>query len=312
MILRLACTAAARAGLSMGLGMLAACGGGGAPDTAPAGTASGAAPVVSAPPLPPPPQSTDTVTPDGWRLVWQDEFDTDGLPDPAKWAYDTHRNADGWYNGELQYYSQGRVENARIQGGKLIITARRERLTSAADHGNQDYTSARLYTKGKAAWTYGRWEIRAKLPCALGTWPAIWMLGNGIPDTGVWPLDGEIDIMEQKGFDAGEKTRVLGTVHTQTNHGGNSLGASAALPAACTGFNTYHLEWDATSIRIGVNGATHFVYANPQNGDVNEWPFSRPQYLLLNVAVGGTLGGAVRDDQLPASMEVDYVRVYQR
>jgi beta-glucanase (GH16 family) len=249
---------------------------------------------------------------DGWRLVWNDEFSTDGAVDNSKWAFDTHRNKDGWYNGELQYYSQNRLENARVEGGKLIITARRERLTSAPDYGNQNYTSARLYTKGKASWTYGRWEVRAKLPCAVGTWPAIWTLGDGIPDTGVWPLDGEIDIMEQKGFDAGEKTRVLGTVHTQAFHGGGSKGKTISLPTSCTDFNTYQMEWDENNIRIGVNGSFYFTYTNPKNGNENEWPFFKPQHLLLNVAVGGVLGGTPRDEQLPASMEIDYVRVYQR
>jgi beta-glucanase (GH16 family) len=233
-------------------------------------------------------------------------------PTARNWAYDTHRNKAGWYNNEKQYYSQSRAENARVESGALIITVRKERLTAAADYGNQDYSSARLYTKGKANWTYGRWEIRAKLPCALGTWPAIWMLGDGIPDSGTWPLDGEIDIMEQKGFDAGEKTRVLGTVHTQAFHAGTSKGASIYLPTACTQFNTYQMEWDEERIQIGVNGAFYFNYVNPKNGDVNEWPFFRPQHLLLNVALGGVLGGSVRDDQLPAQMEIDYVRVYQR
>jgi len=274
--------------------------------------------IPSGSPAPPPGSvvpSEPVIPPiDGWKLVWNDEFSTstNGLPDAAKWAYDTYRNPTGWFNGELQYYSQNRTENARVEDGKLIITARRERLSSAADHGNQNYTSARLYTKGKASWTYGRWEIRAKLPCALGTWPAIWMLGDGIPDTGVWPLDGEIDIVEQKGFDAGEKTRVLGTVHMQAYHGGNSKGKTVSLPAACTDFNVYQMEWDESRIQIGVNGTHYFTYTNPKNGNVNEWPFFKPQHLLLNVAVGGVLGGTVRDDQLPASMEIDYVRVYLR
>jgi len=290
--------------------LLMACGGGQSEALVTPGS-SNTTPNETIPQVPPP--LTPEIPPiAGWRLVWNDEFDVEGLPDSSKWAYDTHRNTDGWYNGELQYYSRNRPENARVEGGKLIITARRERLTTLPDFGNQNYTSARLFTKGKASWTYGRWEIRAKLPCALGTWPAIWMLGDGIPDTGVWPLDGEIDIMEQKGLDAGEKARVLGTVHTQTFHGGNSKGGTLALPSACTDFNIYQMEWDENGIRIGVNGVPYFAYSNPNNGNVNEWPFSRPQHLLLNVAVGGVLGGTVRDEQLPASMEIDYVRVYQR
>lgn len=244
----------------------------------------------------------------GWQLVWQDEFDQGQAPDTAKWAYDTERNKQGWWNNELQYYSAHRTENARVEGGKLHITARQERLTAEPDHGGQNYTSARLMTRGKASWTYGRFEIRAKLPCTLGTWPAIWMLGTG----GQWPQDGEIDILEQKGFNAAEKRQVLGTVHMQAHHGGGSLGATQALASACTDFNTYQMTWNAQRITIGVNGTDYFSYANPQNGDRSKWPFDRPQYLLLNVAVGGDLGGKVDSARLPASMEVDWVRVYQR
>ena len=243
----------------------------------------------------------------GWTLVWQDEFNTPGLPDPSKWVYDTEYNQRGWWNGELQYYSANRLENARVADGKLYITARQERLTSASDYGNQNYTSARLMTRGKASWTYGRFEIRAKLPCTLGTWPAIWMLGTG----GAWPQDGEIDIMEQKGFSITDKRQVLGTVHTAANNGGNSFGQTTDLPTACTDFNTYQMTWDADKIVMGVNGTDYFTYNNPRNGTA-QWPFDLDQYLLLNVAVGGVLGGAVDNANLPAAMEVDYVRVYRR
>lgn len=270
------------------LAALAACGGGDVP------------PVTAPDPLPP--------GLPGWQLVWNDEFDQAGLPDPAKWDYDTEYNQRGWWNQELQYYSRQRPENARVADGKLVITARRERLSSAPDFGGQNYTSARLITRGKASWTYGRFEVRAKLPCTLGTWPAIWTLGTG----GAWPADGEIDIMEQKGISAADKRAVLGTVHTQANHAGTALGATQSLPSACTDFNNYHMQWDAERIVIGVNGVDYFTYANPRNGRTTQWPFDRPQYLLLNVAVGGVLGGAVNDSGLPASMEVDYVRVYQR
>jgi beta-glucanase (GH16 family) len=251
----------------------------------------------------------DTITAlSGWTLVWQDEFNTSGLPDSSKWVYDTEYNQRGWWNGELQYYSANRLENARVADGKLFITARQERLTSASDYGNQNYTSARLMTRGKASWTYGRFEIRAKLPCTLGTWPAIWMLGTG----GAWPADGEIDIMEQKGFSNTDKRQVLGTVHTAANNGGNSLGETTPLPTACTDFNTYQMTWDADKVVIGVNGVNHFTYINPRNGNRAQWPFDRDQYLLLNVALGGALGGAIDNANLPASMEVDYVRVYSK
>lgn len=251
--------------------------------------------------------NTSTQLP-GWTLVWQDEFNTPGLPDSSKWIYDTEYNQRGWWNGELQYYSANRLENARVADGKLLITARQERLTSASDYGNQNYTSARLMTRGKASWTYGRFEIRAKLPCTLGTWPAIWMLGTG----GAWPADGEIDIMEQKGFSNTDKRQVLGTVHTAANNGGNSLGETTSLPTACTDFNTYQMTWDADKVVMGVNGLDYFTYNNPRNGNRAPWPFDRDQYLLLNVAVGGALGGAIDNANLPASMEVDYVRVYRK
>ena len=275
---------------------LAACGGGLESSTTPPNTPSNA-------------DTGNTSTAlSGWTLVWQDEFNTPGLPDSSKWAYDTEYNQRGWWNGELQYYSANRLENARVADGKLLITARQERLTSAPDYGNQNYTSARLMTRGKASWTYGRFEIRAKLPCTLGTWPAIWMLGTG----GAWPADGEIDIMEQKGFSITDKQQVLGTVHTAANNGGNSLGQTTRLPTACTDFNTYQMTWEADKVVVGVNGVDYFTYNNPRNGNRAHWPFDRNQYLLLNVAVGGNLGGPVANANLPAAMEVDYVRVYRR
>jgi beta-glucanase (GH16 family) len=250
---------------------------------------------------------------DGWMLVWSDEFSTAGLPNSSKWTYDIERNKLGWYNNELQYYSNARLDNARVQNGNLVITARQERLTSAADYGGQNYTSARLITRGLASWTYGFWEVRAKLPCGLGTWPAIWMLGTG----GKWPDDGEIDILEQKGTSAAEKLQILGTVHTKAyNWAGGSKGvakgASTSLPNACTSFNNYQMTWDADRVSIGVNGVNYFVYPNPKNASQQEWPFNAPQYLILNLAMGGDLGGNIDTTKLPAQMEVDYVRVYRR
>lgn len=246
----------------------------------------------------------------GWTLAWSDEFGTDGLPDASKWDHDTERNAVGWFNNELQYYARERLENARVEGGRLIITARKESLDSAPDHGGQSYTSARLVTRGQVAWTYGFMEVRAKTPCSRGTWPAIWMLGTG----GRWPEDGEIDLMEQTGWD---KTRVLGTVHTRAyNYFNGSLGvgrgASTVLANACTAFNRYQLTWTPDRIQIGVNDSVYMVFDNPKNGDWTRWPFDQPQYLILNVAMGGDLGGAVDAGFTADQMEVDYVRVYRR
>ena len=247
------------------------------------------------------------------RLVWSDEFDTPGLPDPGKWVHDISRNAVGWFNNELQYYATNRLENARVENGKLIITARQERLSTAPDFGGQNYTSARLITRGLSSWTYGYFDVRAKLPCGLGTWPAIWMLGTG----GLWPDDGEIDIMEQKGTSIAAKREVMGTLHTRAyNWSGGTLGvaqgAATPLPSACTSFNNYQMTWDADRLAIGVNGVNYFEFRNPKNGDTTQWPFNAPQFMILNVAVGGDLGGAVDNAALPAVMEVEYVRVYQR
>ncbi len=267
---------------------------------------------VTNPPVTTPPPVGGTIRPDGgvplgWKQVWADEFTADGLPDGSKWNYDTYANKTGWYNSERQYYARERLENARVSDGKLIITARKETLTSAADYGGQAYTSARLVTSGKQEWTYGFFEIRAKLPCGLGTWPAIWMLGKGT----AWPDDGEIDIMEHVGKEPG---RVLGTVHTGAyNHTlGTHKGAATMVPDACSAFHNYQLRWDADRILVGVDNVYYFQFDNAKDGDKRKWPFSAPQYLLLNLAIGGDLGGPVDDKIFPVQMEVDYVRVYQQ
>lgn len=244
--------------------------------------------------------------PAGWKMVWADEFNVDGLPDPAKWDYDTVANKTGWHNRELQYYGRARLTNTRVAEGKLMIMALKEKLTGAADYGGQSYTSGRLFTRGKVDWTYGFFEIRAKLPCGLGTWPAIWMLGQ----KGDWPLLGEIDIMEHVGKKKGE---ILGTVHTAAyNHKiGTQKGGAVMVPSACDAFHNYQMKWDADQIVVGVDDKYFFQFANPKDGDLKKWPFSAPQYLLLNLAIGGDLGGPVDDAIFPMKLEIDYVRVYQ-
>ncbi|GGY27109.1 hypothetical protein GCM10007387_06460 [Pseudoduganella albidiflava] len=244
--------------------------------------------------------------PPGWKLAWADEFDVDGLPDPAKWDYDTAFNRTGWHNRELQYYTSARRENAEVKNGRLVITARKEALASMPDYGGQAYTSARLVTRGKASWTHGFIEVRAKLPCGPGSWPAIWMLGTG----GKWPADGEIDIMEHVGHKPGE---ILGSIYTNAQNWPRGTGKTSKtmVPDACGAFHDYQLTWTHDRILVGVDGRNYAELANPKDGDYDKWPFDRPQYLLLNVAVGGDLGGAVRDDSLPWRMEVEYVRVFQ-
>jgi len=247
--------------------------------------------------------------PAGYRLVWADEFNVDGLPDSTKWSYDTDRNQLGWYNHELQYYANGRPENSRVAGGSLIITARKEDLSTLPDWGQQHYSAARLVTRGKAEWTYGFIEIRAKLPCGRGSWPALWTVSA--PPQQAWPDDGEIDIMEHVGFDEGV---IHGTVHTLAyNHTRrNASSAIKKVTDACNAFHKYQLTWTAQQLKIGVDDRVYYQYSNDGSGNA-EWPFDSPQYLLLNIAVGGDWGGrlGVDDSIFPIRMDIDYVRVYQ-
>lgn len=247
--------------------------------------------------------------PAGYKLVWADEFETGPLPDPSKWAYDTHRNSAGWYNNERQYYAANRAENARVENGRLVITARKEDATPFPDGGGQEYTSARLFTKDRQSWTYGFFEIRAKLPCGLGTWPAIWTLA----DSGGWPDGGEIDIMEHVGFEQGV---VHGSVHTRAYHHAINTHRTNKVTRAdvCEQFHRYQLTWTPERITIGIDDRNYFSFRNDGSGDRAKWPFDRPQHLLLNIAVGGDWGGqrGVNPKAFPVSMEVDYVRVYQK
>jgi beta-glucanase (GH16 family) len=241
----------------------------------------------------------------GWKLIWQDEFDRDGIPDGQRWAYDVGGN--GWGNREKQFYTAFRPENARVEGGNLIIEARREKWEDSA------YTSARLVTKNKGNWTGGRFEIRAKLPLGRGTWPAIWMLPvNWNLGDGKWPDNGEIDIMEHVGHEPGI---VHASTHSRKNQWRNNSQRTATIPVpgAGTAFHTYALEWDAEEIRIYVDDH-HYFTSRKAGGDWTTWPFERDFYLILNLAVGGDWGAVkgIDENSFPQRMEVDYVRVYQR
>ena len=244
--------------------------------------------------------------PAGAVLVWSDEFSGARL-NARKWRFDTSRNKAGWYNGERQYYAPG-ARNASLRGGKLLIEARRERASGKADWGGQDYTSARLTTKGLASWTYGFFEVRAKLPCARGTWPAAWML----PDRGTWPAGGEIDIIEHVGS---EPNLLHATVHTElfTHSKGTQRGAKMRLPTSCSAFHRYQLDWRPDSLTIGVDGRAYMRVRNDEPGGRGAWPFDSPFHLILNLAIGGPWAGAkgIDDAALPQRFEVDYVRVWQ-
>ncbi len=238
---------------------------------------------------------------DNRTLVWSDEFETAGLPDPNKWTYD--EGGSGWGNNELQYYTRARPENARVENGLLVIEARKESF------GGRDYTSARLRSKGSGDWTYGRFEIRAKLPRGRGTWPAIWMLPTDRV-YGNWPASGEIDIMEHVGYDM---NRIHATVHTETfNHMlGTQIGTNIVTENVDTQFHVYTLEWRPGQVDVYVDDIRYFTATDNGTGPA-AWPFDQRFHLLLNVAIGGNWGAVqgVDDTIFPQRMEVDYVRVY--
>jgi beta-glucanase (GH16 family) len=237
-------------------------------------------------------------------LMWSDEFDYSGLPNPAKWSYDTAGNAGGWGNNEKQFYTQARLKNAEVKDGYLSITARKE------EYKGFQYTSARLVTKGKGDWLYGRMEIRAKIPDGRGMWPAIWMLPTDWAYGG-WPASGEIDIMENVGYNP---FVIVASAHTEKyNHSiGTQKNATINIPTCYSEFHVYTLEWEIKEYRVYVDDRLYFTFKNEGTG-YKVWPYDKRFHLLLNVAVGGNWGGAqgIDDSVFPRTMVVDYVRIYQ-
>lgn len=255
-----------------------------------------------------------------WQLVWSDEFDYTGVPDPDKWVIDV------WparkVNDEDQTYT-ARDKNLRVENGHLIIEAFKEQF------GGAEYTSGRLHSQGKGDFLYGRIEVRAKLPAGKGTWPAIWMLPSdpfkyatsckpgdawqGSPTCDAWPNSGEIDIMEHVGYEMGH---VHGTVHNEAYYWAKweQRKGRILLDDVAESFHNYELEWTPDDIRIYVDGHHYFTYVNEKNG-WQTWPYDQPFHLILNIAVGGMWGrsgGGIDDSIFPQRMEVDYVRVYER
>jgi len=224
------------------------------------------------------------------NLVWADEFDTNGAPDPANWTYDL--GAGGWGNQELQTYTNN-PENVIVEDDLLKITLKAN---------GSGYTSARLKSENLFEFTYGRVEFRAKLPEGGGTWPALWSLGANI-DTVSWPACGEMDIMEHVG---NNQNTVFGTVHLPGNSGGDAIGSSTNVSTASSEFHTYTLEWSAEAVQVLVDDMLYFTYPNTAST-----PFNADFFLIMNVAMGGTFGGDVDPNFVESTMEVDYVRVYQ-
>ncbi len=253
--------------------------------------------IMTPPPIPPEP-------PDGYELVWSDEFDGATI-DPANWTYDI--GGWGWGNGEAQYYTD-RPENARLQDGLLVIEGRQERFEEAY------YTSARLKTQGLIEFQYGYLEARIKVPEGRGMWPAFWMLGADFgrndddPTTSNWPEVGEIDIMEYVGK---EPTLVYGTLHGPGYAGATGLGNLYRHDGpVADDFHTYAIEWDVDGIRWFFDGEQYGEKRRDIVGD--RWVFDKPFFFILNLALGGTFPGPIGlDVEFPKYMYVDYVRVYQ-
>jgi len=237
------------------------------------------------------------------KLVWEENFDYVGLPNPEKW--EAQVGGHGWGNNELQYYTENK--NVWVDGEKLIIEARRESIEG------KEVTSARIRTRGKGDWQYGKIEVRAKLPKGLGCWPAIWMMPTHMEGQ-KWPNCGEIDIMEHVAY---MKDTVISTVHTAAyNHiKKTQRGGEKVVEGITENFLVYSVVWDAKQMVFRVEDDIIFTYAPCQDGVVteNEWPYDKPFHLILNLAFGGNWGGArgVDLDVLPARFEIDYVRVYQ-
>ena len=244
------------------------------------------------------------------HLVWSDEFETDGAIDDTKWFHQTQLpNGSSWYNGEVQHYTN-RTANAMVDNGFLKIVAKKETFT---DQGvTKQYTSARL--NSKFAFTYGKVEVRAKLPTGAGTWPAIWMLGKNVNENGGywdtqgygtagWPACGEIDIMEHWGFN---QNYVQSAIHTPSSYGNTVNLGGQTVSTASSEFHIYTFEWTPQKLIFSVDSVTHYTY-NPPVKDATTWPFDAEQYLLLNIAIQQ----GIDPNFTQSTMEIDYVKVYQ-
>jgi beta-glucanase (GH16 family) len=263
--------------------------------------------------------SVATASAADWKLVWSDEFNYTGLPDAKKWG-----NEVGFIrNRELQYYTKGRKENARVENGMLVIESRKEKFKNPDYRPDSrsrrwkysreyaDYTSASVTTQGKATWRHGRIEVRAKLPTGRGTWPAIWMLGTNIREVG-WPKCGEIDILENVGY---APNKIHANIHCEKyNHArGTGKGASITVEKPFEKFHVYAVEWSGEKMDFYVDNKKYFTYENEGSGEA-AWPYDKEHYLILNTAIGGSWGGqkGIDDSIFPQRFYIDYVRVYQK
>lgn len=230
----------------------------------------------------------------GRKLLWSDEFNYSGEPNPAYWSYEVGKVR----NDEAQYYTDNRRENARVEDGNLVVEARKE------DYKGSKYTSASVISLDKYEFTYGRLEFRAKFTAARGTWPALWTLGGY-----KWPIDGEIDVMENIGFNPKD---VFQAVHKGTSSNKTSKGQFFDKKINTSDYNIYAIEWTKDKIDFYINGDKNFTVKGDLSDPTN-WPFTKDQFIIMNIAIGGGWGGqqGIDDSTFPHFMHVDYVRVYE-
>lgn len=243
-----------------------------------------------------------------WNLVWSDEFDGEGLPDASKWSYNIGNW--GWGNNELQYYTEGKVENARQENGNLIIEAHK-------NENDKYWSSARLTTQGRTSFLYGRVEFRAKVPRGRGTWAAGWLLGDTYRDEISWPYCGEIDVLECVGYEIDDSTGSglnHATCHTRAYYfkQGNQIGSEIEIDSMDTKFHTYAVEWYPNRIEGYLDGEHYYTYDKIANEE--EWPFHQAQNIIINLAIGGGWGGAKGVDSSYDSHQyiLDYIRIYEK
>jgi len=247
----------------------------------------------------------DAVPAEKWKLVWCDEFDYQGVPDPEKWGYEV-----GFLrNNESQYYTQARRENVRVENGHLILEGRKESFLPEKGP-SAAYTSGSITTRHKASWKYGRFEVRAKLPQGKGVWPAIWMLGTAYGNDADWPMCGEIDILEYVGK---EPDTIYATIHYGESEKGHKKDMGRhVFPAPFNDFHVYAMEWSFDRIDFFFDGVKYHTIRLDQAGTGEKNPFRKPFYLLINLALGGSWGGEIDDSIFPQKYLIDYVRVYQQ
>ena len=239
--------------------------------------------------------------------MWSDEFNGEGLPDTSKWNFNIGNW--GWGNNELQYYTENETKNVRQENGNLIIEAHK-------NSNDEGWTSARLTTQGKETFLYGRVEFRAKVPSGRGTWAAGWFLGDDYVDEVSWPYCGEIDVLECVGFEIDDLTGNglnHATCHTRSYYfkQGNQIGSDIEVENMQNQFHVYAMEWYPSEIKAFVDGVHYYTY--DKNANELEWPFQKPQNIVINLAIGGGWGGAKGIDSTYTNHQyiLDYIRVYQ-